>query len=131
MLYPIDENTPDPELRRAQNDYKAQLLATGGDPVEQAILNLRWDGWRIKYAASVDPYPMSPVSAEMMADVQRRIANDCPPAPPASAHARPAPWDNPRDENVCSCQYCRGLKTHKYTKADQYHIIGNGEIEHQ
>jgi hypothetical protein len=35
MLYPIDENTPDPELRRAQNDYKAQLLATGAIPLNK------------------------------------------------------------------------------------------------
>lgn len=136
MIYPIDPNTRDRALNKAQAIYLGRLAAIGeGNTLEarlaRARLNLEWDGWRLQYEAEHDPYPRSPVNQEMMDDVQARIATDCPPPPPAEAMPRPAPWTNPAGQDVCTCQYCRGIKTHTYTKHDEFHIVGNGEIEHQ
>lgn len=131
MIYLPLVTSTELELAGAWRDYRAALAPVNNDPVKRAIVRLIWQGWIGKWKMEHDPYPRSPVNQAMMDDVQARIALAGLPENPALAHARPAPWTNPRGDQPCTCLYCRGLKIHTYTKLDRFHIVGNGEIEAQ
>ena len=137
MIYEPIRDTTQNELQGALCDYLDALGSVGGDPVKRAIVNLIWQAWLFKYQGDHDPYVGLPVTAAMVGDMQERCepviremyGDD--PARGFVGQPVPIPWQNPKGDHVCACGYCRGIITHKRDKADEFHVIGNGEIEIQ